>query len=171
MNDKEAKKIYERIISLKKFLFSEKSKTNNNTYDLCLKNVDKFIDDIIEYNKCIYLVESRSLFKNIYIDEDYIDTIENNDYKRKDYHNKIILDLRVLDTLCDRLKIEPIYGKLGDYLKDVSLLLDGYSKDSVIIREDISNFAVQFLAFIILDRIENDKGFITSINDYKVNVA
>lgn len=148
----------EKIVNLKNKIIKESK--NEKEKNMFLGVIDKFIDDMIFYTKSIFISKSIRLLL-IYRSESIKDGIEEIDQRRKIAHNNLIVSVKLIDNVCKIYSVPMIYGKLGKYIKDTTILINS-PKDSEAkeIREDISKFAIKTVSTLTLNNTITDSVFI-----------
>lgn len=115
-----------------------------------LKNfVESLVTQMCEYTESVFRDNSIKARRDRIMKEmggsDFRDYCENIDRSRKISHDALIKQVRMTDSLCEEMGIEPIYGRLPEkYKKDSSLLMgkENRGKEGVVeVRHAIADWA------------------------------
>ena len=123
-----ARKIADRKIKTAKTI--EEREDGEDLRD-CL---DSLIRQMCEYTESVFLDNKKNysrtqLVKNMDRTE-YQSYCESLERKRKACHDSLIVQVRMTDSLCEELGVEPIYGRLPDtYKKDTSSLMGSENRN------------------------------------------
>ena len=111
--------------------------------------VDSLIKQMCEYTEAVFLDNKKNYSRTHLVKSmnrsEYQSYCENLERKRKSCHDSLIVQVRMTDSLCEELGIEPIYGRLPDaYKKDTSALMGSENRNKpgvVEVRHAIADWA------------------------------
>lgn len=114
--------------------------------DMCFDLVERGLRHYAEYVNCVYNMETRIAIARFHANdvEEYQNVVRGMDESRRIAHEAAIASVNIIDRLCDKFGVEPIYGgsqdrvAIGDFCgMIVSEYFDDRSHSRAISREEI----------------------------------
>lgn len=134
------------------------------------------IEKMCNYTRCVFDDNFKNATRNTMMKDansinDYQRKMEEIERERKSSHDTLIITIRIVDSFCERLGIEPIYGELPEqYKKDTTGLMgeENRSKPGVVeTRHAIADWAFDLVCGATIAEYMDLKDYNKSFESYQ----
>jgi hypothetical protein len=123
---------------------------------MCFDMVESGLKNFADYVNAVYNMETRVSIARFHIDDvaEYQALVKELDFNRRTAHDAAIASVNILNRMCDKVGVEPIYSgsqdrsEIGDFCgKIVGEYFDGRHHDRVIEKEDVEKVIEEEMEF------------------------
>ena len=124
--------------------------------NMCFDAVESGLRNFVEYVNCVYSMETRISIARFQSNDpaEFQEIVKNLDNNRRYAHEAAIASINMIDRICDKMGVEPVYGgsqdrsDIGDFCgKIVDEYFEGRSRGRVIVNEEITKVFEEEIEF------------------------